>query len=193
MANAIELAKSYVPKLDEVYKLASLTAMLDGASDLARQGANANELIIPMMTMDGLADYSRNSGYVQGDVTLTNETVKCNFDRGRRFTVDTMDDLETAGLAFGRLSAEFIRTKVVPELDAFRFAAYCGKTGVTKVEGALADGSAVLQALRAAARSFSSPAASPAATSRTARPSSSLPSSATRRYGMRPWIKPRCR
>ena len=150
MANAIELAKSYVPKLDEVYKLASLTAMLDGASDLARQGANANELIIPMMTMDGLADYSRNSGYVQGDVTLTNETVKCNFDRGRRFTVDTMDDLETAGLAFGRLSAEFIRTKVVPELDAFRFAAYCGKTGVTKVEGALADGSAVLQALRAA-------------------------------------------
>ena len=61
-----------------------------------------------------------------------------------------MDDLETAGLAFGRLSAEFIRTKVVPELDAFRFAAYCGKTGVTKVEGALADGSAVLQALRAA-------------------------------------------
>lgn len=134
MANAIELAKSYVPKLDEVYKLASLTAMLDGASDLARQGANANELIIPMMTMDGLADYSRNSGYVQGDVTLTNETVKCNFDRGRRFTVDTMDDLETAGLAFGRLSAEFIRTKVVPELDAFRFAAYCGKTGVTKVE-----------------------------------------------------------
>lgn len=150
MANAIELAKSYVPKLDEVYKLASLTAMLDGASDLAMQGANANELIIPMMTMDGLADYSRNSGYVQGDVTLTNETVKCNFDRGRRFTVDTMDDLETAGLAFGRLSAEFIRTKVVPELDAFRFAAYCGKTGVTKVEGALADGSAVLQALRAA-------------------------------------------
>ena len=61
-----------------------------------------------------------------------------------------MYDLETAGLAFGRLSAEFIRTKVVPELDAFRFAAYCGKTGVTKVEGALADGSAVLQALRAA-------------------------------------------
>ncbi|MFR3972330.1 MAG: hypothetical protein ACLTZH_03295 [Subdoligranulum sp.] len=70
MANAIELAKSYVPKLDEVYKLASLTAMLDGASDLARQGANANELIIPMMTMDGLADYSRNSGYVQGGVTM---------------------------------------------------------------------------------------------------------------------------
>ena len=83
MANAIELAKQYVPLLDEAYKLASCTSVLDGASDLARQGANANELIIPKMSMQGLADYSRNSGYVSGDVTLTNETVKCNFDRGR--------------------------------------------------------------------------------------------------------------
>ena len=83
MSNTIELAKSFVPKLDECYRLASLTSVLDGAPELAKQGANANELIIPMMSMDGLADYSRNSGYVQGDVTLTNETVKCNFDRGR--------------------------------------------------------------------------------------------------------------
>ena len=85
MSNTIELAKSFVPKLDECYRLASLTSVLDGAPELAKQGANANELIIPMMSMDGLADYSRNGGYVQGGVTMTNETVKCNFDRGRRF------------------------------------------------------------------------------------------------------------
>ena len=81
MSNTIELAKSFVPKLDECYRLASLTSVLDGAPELAKQGANANELIIPMMSMDGLADYSRNGGYVQGGVTMTNETVKCNFDR----------------------------------------------------------------------------------------------------------------
>ncbi|WP_418668406.1 hypothetical protein [Allofournierella sp.] len=150
MANAIELAKKFIPMLDEVYKNASLTARLDGAADLAQQGANANELIIPMLDMQGLGDYSRNSGYVSGDVTLTNETVKCNFDRGRMFTVDTMDNLETAGLAFGRLAGEFIRTKVVPELDAFRFASYCGKSGVSKKEETLAEGAAVLAALRAA-------------------------------------------
>lgn len=154
MANSIELATKYVPILDEVYKTASLTAKLDGASELAQQGANANELIIPMMDMQGLADYSRNGGYVDGDVTLKNETVKCNFDRGRMFNVDTMDNLETAGLAFGRLAGEFIRTKVVPELDAFRFASYCAKDGVTKVAAALADGAAVLAALRAAANAM---------------------------------------
>ncbi len=150
MANTITLAQQFVPMLDEVYKSASLTAKLDGAADLAQQGANANELIIPMLDMQGLANYSRNSGYVAGDVTLTNETVKCNFDRGRMFSVDAMDDLETAGLAFGRLAGEFIRTKVVPELDAFRFAAYCAAEGISKKEEALADGTQVLAALRVA-------------------------------------------
>ena len=152
MPNVIELAKQFVPLLDETYQNASLTSDLDGAAELARQGANANELIIPMLSMQGLADYSRNSGYVNGDVSLTNETVKCNFDRGRMFSVDTMDNLETAGIAFGRLAGEFIRTKVVPELDAFRFACYAGKSGISKVAtgATLADGATVLKAIRAA-------------------------------------------
>ena len=150
MANNIALNKKYVTMLDEVYKNASLTAKLDGNPDLVQQGANANELIIPMIEMQGLGDYDRNSGYVSGDVTMTNETVKCNFDRGRMFTVDTMDNEETAGLAFGRLASEFIRTKVVPELDAFRFASYCGKSGIAKKEETLNDGAAVLAALRVA-------------------------------------------
>lgn len=150
--NVIALASKYVPLLDEVYKLAAITAKLDGNPDLVRQGANANELIIPKMTMDGLGDYSRNSGYVSGDVTMTNETVSCNFDRGRMFTIDNMDNLETAGIAFGRLASEFIRTKVVPELDAFRFATYSGISGISKVSAAatLGDGAAVIAALRAA-------------------------------------------
>lgn len=151
MPNVIELAQKFVPILDEVYKNASLTAKLDGAAELVRAGANANEPIIPMLDMQGLGDYSRNSGYADGDVTLTNETVKCNFDRGRMFNVDYMDNLETAGIAFGRLSGEFIRTKVVPELDAFRFASYAGVEGISRADGAaLADGGAVIAALRAA-------------------------------------------
>lgn len=148
--NNIALFKKYLPLLDEVYKLASLTADLDGAPELVQQGANANELIIPKIQMDGLADYSRNSGYVDGDVTLENETVKCNFDRGRMFTVDTLDDAETAGIAFGRLAGEFIRTKVVPELDAFRFASYAGIEGISTASGAITTGEQAIAAIRAA-------------------------------------------
>lgn len=155
MANAITLFKQYIPLLDEVYKSTALTSVLDGASDLARQGANANELIIPKMSMDGLAIYSRSSGYVGGDVTLTNETVACNFDRGRMFSVDNLDDAETAGIAYGRLASEFIRTKVVPELDAFRFAKYASTSNISTVAGAaLSTGTAVVDAIRAAVNKF---------------------------------------
>lgn len=152
MANTIQKFKKYVVGLlDEVYKNASKTAILDGAPELASQGANADELIIPKIDMDGLGDYDRNSGYTQGDVTFTNETVKCNFDRGRMFTVDNVDNMDTAGMAFGRLSGEFIRTKVVPELDAFRFATYAVTSGadITAHSGSYADGEAVRKAIAA--------------------------------------------
>lgn len=151
MANSIALFKTYVPLLDEVYKNASLTSVLDGANELVTQGANANEMIIQKMSMSGLGDYSRNGGYVKGDVTMTNETVKCNFDRGRMFSVDNLDNIETAGMAYARLSAEFIRTKVVPEIDAFRFATYAGTAGISTVAGAvLATGDAVIKAIATA-------------------------------------------
>lgn len=148
MPNAITLFKKYIDKLDEVYKQSALTADLDADSTLVQAGANANEIVIPKMQLDGLADYSRNSGYVGGDVTLTNETVQFNYDRGRKFNVDAMDNEETAGVAFGRLSAEFIRTKTVPEMDAFTFAKLAGTTGISKATAATyADGNAWLAAL----------------------------------------------
>ena len=150
MANSIQLAKVYTNLLDEVYRQSALTAVLESDASLARQGANANEIIIPKLSMDGLADYSRNSGYVNGDVTLNWETVQFNYERGRMFSVDNMDNEETQNIAFGRLAGEFIRTKVVPELDAFRFATYASVVGAGTATGALATGEAVVAALRTA-------------------------------------------
>lgn len=154
MPNIIALRKQYSTLLDEVYKLASLTSMLDGPNELVQQGANANEILIPKMSMQGLADYSKTTGYVAGDVTLEYETKKCTYDRGRMFTVDAMDNIESAGIAFGRLSSEFMRTQVIPELDAWRLASYAQLTGVTTVGADLADGKAALAAIRAARSSI---------------------------------------
>lgn len=150
MANNINLFKKYVPLLDEVYQNAALTSVLDSDASLAQAGANANEIIIPKISMDGLGDYDRNSGYTNGDVSLTNETVKFNYERGRMFSVDAMDDEETAGIAYGKLASEFIRTKVAPEGDAFRFATYAGTEGISSASGELAEGATVISALRAA-------------------------------------------
>lgn len=147
MANSIALFKKYIDKLDEVYKQASLTSDLDADSTLVQAGANANEIIVPKLSMDGLGKYDRNSGYAQGDVTLTNETVKFNYERGRKFGVDRMDNAETAGVAFGRLASEFIRTKAVPEGDAFTFATLAGTSGISTTTGTYSTGSDWLNAL----------------------------------------------
>ena len=149
MPNQIAKFKKYVALLDEVYKNASTSQILDGDTTLVQAGTNANEIIIPKISMDGLGDYSRNGGYASGNVTMTNETVAFNYDRGRKFSVDAMDNEETAGLAFGKLSSEFLRTKAVPEVDAFRYATYAGTTGISKVSAGatLSTGTAVIDAL----------------------------------------------
>lgn len=150
MANAIALFKKYIDYLDTVYKSASKTSVLDINGALVRAGLNANEIVIPKISVDGLADYDRNTGYVGGNESITYETVKFNYDRGRKFTVDAMDNEETAGLAFGQLSSEFIRTKVVPEMDAVRFATYAGITGIGTASATLENGNAVLSAILSA-------------------------------------------
>ncbi len=132
--NSIELFKKNAPELlDKVYKAASTTSDFDINGDLVKAGANANEIIVPKLEMDGLGDYDRNSGYLDGDVTLTNETVKFNYERGRKLKTDTIDNEETGGVIMANMSSEFLRTKVVPEVDAVRYATYAALDNITDV------------------------------------------------------------
>ena len=150
MANSIALVKKYVDKLDEVYRLASLTNILESDASTVRQGANANEIMFLKIDMDGLADYSRSGGYVDGDDKLTWETMKFDYDRGRSFSVDAMDNEETIGISFGMLSSSFVRNKVVPEMDAYKFAKYAGTSGITLKSENLTEGTGVCSSLTAA-------------------------------------------
>lgn len=135
MANSIALAQKYLPLLDEVYKKESITSILDATGDRVKfDGANTVKIF--KTSLQGMGNYSRNSGFVNGDVTATWETHTLSKDRGRSFSVDAMDDEETLGMAFGTLNGEFIRTKVAPEIDAYRFATLASKSGITKATAA---------------------------------------------------------
>lgn len=147
--NQIEKFKIYVQLLDEVYTSVAKTAVLDGAPELARQGATAGELVIPVLKMDGLADYDPAAGYTRGNVEFKLTTAKCNFDRGRQFMVDAVDNIDTAGMAFGRLAAEFLRTKVIPELDAFRVATYAKAGEAHITAGVITSGEEAIKAIAA--------------------------------------------
>ena len=130
--NVIELVTKYLPLLDEQYKRESRSAVLDVAPQFIQETRDAKKIKIAKMNVDGLADYSRNGGFTKGSMDLTWEEHEFTQDRGRALQVDALDNMETFGLAFGRLAGEFQRMKVVPEIDAYRFSTYFQKAG-TKV------------------------------------------------------------
>lgn len=148
MANTIALAKNYTSILDEVYCGASVTADLTSDNSMVRAGANANEIVYPQVSVTGLGDYSRNSGYTQGSVNLEWKTATFNYDRGTKISVDVMDDEESRDIAFTMAGSELMRTKVAPEADAFTFATLAGIAGISKATPATyADATEFLQAL----------------------------------------------
>lgn len=146
MANVIALADKFMPILDEIYKRESLTSRLDSKTKPVEFGG-VNEVQIFKTSIVGLGNYSRASGYPAGDVTASWETIQLTQERGRAFSIDRMDNEETLGMAFGTLAGEFIRTQVVPEVDAYRFATWAGTANISGTTGALASASDVLAAV----------------------------------------------
>lgn len=139
MPNVIELVNKYLPILDEQYKLESRSAILDTAPEFVQQTREAKKVKIAKINVDGLADYSRSGGFVTGDMDLTWEEHEFRIDRGRAIQVDALDNIETFGLAWGRIAGEFQRLQVVPEMDAYRFAEYYRRAGIKKTVALTSD------------------------------------------------------
>ena len=145
MANSIGLAEEYTAELDVVYAKESLTSNLEVDNAMVRGFDNAGTVHLPDIVTDGLGDYDRDNGFSRGSTTLTWSPYTIDFDRAQEFQIDNLDDQESQNVAFAGTSTEFVRTQVVPEVDATRFAVMHTAAN-TKVEADLADGDAVLTA-----------------------------------------------
>ena len=139
MANDIQLVTKYLPLLDEVYKQSAKTAILEAPENMVRATEDANVFKIAKLSFDGLGDYDKATGFPAGNLDLTWETHTFANDRGRKFTLDRMDNLESLGMTLLNVSGEFVRTEVVPEKDAYTVAKIAGTTGITNVTGTLTD------------------------------------------------------
>lgn len=146
MANSITLAEKFVPVIDGLYKQASLTSILDAQTKPDFSGTNTVKVM--KVSTTGLGDYSRSTGYPEGDVTVTWEALKLTEERGKEMSIDRMDDEETLGQAFGMAMSEFMRLHVAPEVDAYRFAKYAQTSGIsTATAGAITTGANLLTAI----------------------------------------------
>lgn len=128
MANNIERASKFVPIIDDIYKAASATEILDTQAIVDFTGTK--EVKVLKVSTTGLGDYSRSDGYPKGDTNASWETLALTEERGKEISVDRMDDEETLGLTFGAVTGNFMREQVVPEIDAYRFAKYASHEGI---------------------------------------------------------------
>lgn len=156
MANSIAVITKYLPKVvDQVFAEESKTALLmSGGKYIDINFKEAGYVKIFSILMDGLSDYYRanhvgvanslayshdnqnngagfRDGYARGNVSGDWEIFKLRYDRGKQFVVDNMDNEETAGQIIANLLAEFLRTKVVPEVDIVRFSTIASKCNAT--------------------------------------------------------------
>ena len=146
--NSISLASRYLPILDEIYKADSKSAVLDTVQDRVRWDNDVHAFYLFETDMVGLGDYDRNDGYVRGDVTTNWRQYAPQWDRGRQFLIDAADNMETFAMAFGTLAGEFMRTKVIPETDALRFATYAnGAAASNKVTETLSTSAATIASI----------------------------------------------
>ena len=77
-------------------------------------------VVLRELGMSAMGDYDRDSGFAKGSITLSSRPYQLSQDRGRTFSIDSQDADESGiGNLIGEVSSEFVRTKVVPEMDAY--------------------------------------------------------------------------
>lgn len=117
--NNLAFATRFTGVLDKALAETAKTGFfIDNA--LRAKFIGAKTVQIPNVNMSALGDYDREKGFAQGTVNVSNVPYTLSQDRARTFTIDRedMDETGVAELA-GAVMTEFVRTRVVPETDAY--------------------------------------------------------------------------
>lgn len=119
--NTLEYAKLFQTQLDQQAEQQATSGWMEAnAGQVIYNGGD--EIKIPDIVVQGLGDYDRDNGFVQGSVTYKYQTHKLTMDRGRTFQLDAMDVDETNfGASAANVMSEFQRLQVIPEIDAYRY------------------------------------------------------------------------
>lgn len=140
------VVSEFTSRLDKVLETQTVTADLNMNQDLLGELSGNGKIEVAKIAMDGLADHTRGGGFVRGGVKLDWEVIQLEFERDREFSIDVMDDAERMMLVSANVMGEFARTKVVPEVDAIRFARLSENAGNTAT-ATFADPAAALDAV----------------------------------------------
>ena len=141
--NTIAFATKFATELDKILVQKSQAAILEDKG-MAAKFVGAHEVKVPVIGFVGLGDYDKDTGFAQGSVSVTQQVFSLAQDRARSFSIDRADMDETciANLA-GNVMAEFVRTQVAPEVDAYTFSTIATKATAAGQTVALGDGETI--------------------------------------------------
>ena len=121
MANTLEYSKIFQPLLDQQVTQESTTGWMEANDEFIKYNGG-DEVKIATLLTDGLANYDRSNGFTTGSVDLKWNPYKLTQDRGRSFTLDSMDVDQTNFVATAStVMSEFQKQQVIPEIDAYRY------------------------------------------------------------------------
>ena len=133
--NTLQYSTNFQRSLDKAAVVGSTTGWMEANAGQVLYNGGA-EVKIPKMSVNGLGDYDRDDGYVQGSVTLDYETRKMTQDRGRLFTLDAKDVNETNFVATAAsVMGIFQDEHVIPEIDAYRISSLATQAIDAKIAG----------------------------------------------------------
>ena len=132
--NLENISKKMTDELDKAIAQKPVTGFM-ADNNLRGKFVGAKTVMIPQVNVSGLGDYDRDTGFVSGTVSVSAKPYTLTMDRGRSFQLDREDEDESgiADLA-GQVMGEFVRTQVVPEVDAYvlsKLAGYAATEGQT--------------------------------------------------------------
>jgi lj928 prophage protein len=149
--NTLEYAKIFQTNLDKhIVEGATSGWMETNAGQVKYDGGN--EVKLPTISTQGLGDYDREKGFVQGAVSLSYQTMTMTQDRGRTFMLDAMDVNETNFVAnAGNVMGVFQSEHVIPEIDSYRYSKIfaLAKADSKVTEGYTAAKATILEKLKA--------------------------------------------
>lgn len=117
--NTILTAEKYSDALDQAFVQKSVTSFFKDNS-FRTHFVGAKTVKIPDIDFAGLVDYDRDTGFARGAFKINQSTYELSMDRARSIMIDR-EDMDEAGIAnlAGKILGEYVRTKVVPECDAY--------------------------------------------------------------------------
>lgn len=118
-----KISKYITDSMDEIFVHELKTAGMRADPKMVEAGRNAKNIYLATPVTNGAGNYSAKKGWTQNKGTLTWESYTLRYDRGASFLVDALETSQSGGLAsVGMIASEFIRQKMVPEIDAVRIA-----------------------------------------------------------------------